>query len=252
MPTIAANPAVRRRQLNTPTRRRQASHPAHRRRSSDAPAAEETLVSRTLGWVAAKRPEGLLDNFVRRGLWFPFFVLALLGIVGLQLLTLGATAGSGRTADGATVLERQNTALAAEVSRLESSDRLDHAVAGMGLVDPTPGSTRYLRANGQVIADTSAPQATPTELAQQAQPQTASTAAAAAPAAATPQAQTPQTQAPAAQQPAATQQPAAQTQAPAAQAQAPATQSVAPAAQQQTSTGGAGAPVAPAAAVSVP
>lgn len=245
MPTIAANPSVRRRQLHTPVRRRQASHHTHRRRATDAPVADDSIVTRTRAWVSARRPAGLVDGFVRRGLWVPFLVLSLLGIVGLQLLTLSVNAGIGRTVDRATLLERENTTLAAEVSRLESADRLDRAVAGMGLVDPVPGSTRYMRADGQLITDAGAPQATPESLTAAATPQDTGTTAA-APAAAAPQT----AQAPAQQTPAAAA-PAPQTQAAAPAPTAP--QSQAPAtAQQPAATGGAGAPVAPTAAVSVP
>lgn len=245
MPTIAANPSVRCRQLHTPVRRRQAPHHTHRRRATDTPVADDSIVTRTRAWVTARRPAGLVDGFVSRGIWVPFLVLSLLGIVGLQLLTLSVNAGIGRTVDRATVLERENTTLAAEVSRLESADRLDKAVAGMGLVDPVPGSTRYMRADGQLITDAGAPQATPESLTAAATPQDAGSTAA-APAVTAPQtAPAPAQQAPAAPAPAPQTQAATPTPT-APQSQAPAT------AQQPAATGGAGAPVAPTAAVSVP
>jgi len=247
MPTIAARPAVRVRRPSAPPARRRAGgrveNPDLRRRSNDLPLGEESLAYRLKGLGERLSASTVLDQIIYRRLWIPFLAAALIGIVAMQVATLGVNAGIGRTVDKSVLLERENTVLAAEVSRLESADRLSSAVAGMGMVDPVAGSTRYLRADGSVLADASAPTADVAE------------AVAPAPAAADPVAAAPeQTQTPAAQ-PAAPAQTAAPTVA-AAPAQQPVQQAAAtpaPAAAPSGGAvaGGATAPIAPTAAVGI-
>jgi hypothetical protein len=131
--------------------------PHLRRRTTDVPVGEESLAHRIRNLGERVGGSSLLDTIIYRRLWIPVLAASLIGIVGMQVFTLKINAGIGRTVDRSVLLERENTALAAEVSRLESSDRLSAAVAGMGLVDPAVGSTRYMRADGTVLADEAAP-----------------------------------------------------------------------------------------------
>ncbi len=250
MPTIAARPAVRVRRPSAPPARRRAGgraeNPDLRRRTSDVPAGEESLAYRIKGLGERINGSSLLDAIIYRRLWIPFLAVALIGIVAMQVATLGINAGIGRTVDRSVLLERENTVLAAEVSRLESADRLSSAVAGMGMVDPVAGSTRYLRADGSVLADSSAPS-------------TADMAAAAPPAPAAPvvDAAAPapqQTEAAAVEPPAPaqTQAPVASTQPAPQLAQQPAPAATTAAAPSGgAAAGGASAPIAPAGAVGV-
>lgn len=248
MPTIAARPAVRVRRPSAPPARRRvggrAENPDLRRRTSDVPIGEESLAHRIKGWSDRLSASGVLDQIIYRRLWIPILAVALIGIVAMQVATLGINAGIGRTVDRSVLLERENTVLAAEVSRLESADRLNSAVAGMGMVDPAPGSTRYLRADGSIVADPTAPSsgdavaaAPPVETPQQAQ---------SVPAQTPPQATAPPATAPAATAPPAATPPATQP------AQQP-TQQPPPAsgAAGGAAAGGATAPIAPTAAVGI-
>lgn len=244
MPTIAARPAVRlRRPSAPPARRRAPVQPELRRRSNDVAVGDESLAFRIKGWGERVNGSSLLDAIIYRRLWIPVLAVALIGIVAMQVATLGINAGIGRTVDKSVLLERENTVLAAEVSRLESADRLSSAVAGMGMVDPVAGSTRYLRADGSVVADASAPAVNPASAVAQAAP-------AAEPVVTAPQ----QTAAPVAQPatPVATATPVTSAQ----PVQQPVQQPAPAAAPAAAASGGAGAgggtaPIAPAAAVGI-
>jgi len=256
MPTIAARPAVRVRRPSAPPARRRAGgraeNPDLRRRTNDVPVGEESLAFRIKGWGERVNGSSLLDAIIYRRLWIPVLAVALIGIVAMQVATLGINAGIGRTVDRSVLLERENTVLAAEVSRLESADRLSSAVAGMGMVDPVAGSTRYLRADGSVLADASAPSADTTPAEAQTAP-VADPVASAPQQAAAPVAQ-PATPTPAAA-PVASAQPVQQA-APAvaptvAPAAAPTVAPPAAAASGGAVAGGATAPIAPTAAVGI-
>lgn len=255
MPTIAAPAGGRLRTRNAPVRPRRVSGQAvPRRRASDAQTRERPLVERLQGAATSLNGSRLLDTIIYRRLWIPGLAVALIGIVFIQVVTLRLNADIGRTVDRSVLLERQNTALATEVSRLESVDRLGKAVAEMGMVDPAPGSTRYLRADGTVVVPEDAADAASPVAAAPAQ----SSPAPAAPAQTVPAtpapAQTAQAAAPAQTAPVQT----APAPAPAAEpAQAPAPQqsqtpATAPAATTAAQAGGASAaPARPVAAVGV-
>lgn len=147
MPTIA---------VHRPTRGRSAGRgPAVRRRSGHA-APRRAAPGRA---STAQRPFGarvldarLLEILIGRRLWIPVLAAALIGIVAIQVMTLGVNAQISRSVERASLLQRENTALASAVSRLESSVRLQEAVGKMGMVDSVAGSRRYLRAASTAIA----------------------------------------------------------------------------------------------------
>jgi outer membrane biosynthesis protein TonB len=172
----------------------------------------------------------VLDRLVRGRAWIAIVAAALIGIVFMQVSMLKLNAGVSRAVTAADTLERQNSILRADISKLDSGERIQDAALNSGMVTPPAGDVRYLdgeradaaRASASIkppspvapVATTAAPATTPTQTA----PAT-------------------QQQAPAAQQPAATAQAAAtQQQAPAAQQQAPPTQQQAPTVQQQAPT----------------
>jgi hypothetical protein len=187
----------------------------------------------------------VLDRLVRGRAWIAIVAAALIGIVFMQVSMLKLNAGVSRAVTAADTLERQNSTLRADISKLDSGERVQDAAADLGMVTPGAGDVHYLDGAGASAERASASIKPPNPVAPAAvsvAPATTSTAPAAAStapaqgAAATPaqsatatQQQTPATQ----QQTAATQQqtPTTQQQAAATQQQTPATQQ-APATQQ--------------------
>lgn len=147
MPTIALHRPLRSRSTRggAPVRRR--SGDAVPRRAHDR---RQAAVPRTFG--ARVLDARLLEVLIARRLWIPVLAAALIGIVAIQVTTLGVNARISRSVERASLLQRENTALASTVSRLESSVRLQEAVARMGMVDSVAGSRRYLHAASGAIA----------------------------------------------------------------------------------------------------
>jgi hypothetical protein len=175
----------------------------------------------------------LLDRLVRGRAWIAIVAAALMGIVFMQVSMLKLNAGVSRAVTAADTLERQNASLRADISELDSGERVQDAAAKLGMVQRGAGDVHYLdaaKANATRAAASIKPPnpVAPAPAVQQQAP------VAQQPAAAT------QQPAAATQQPAAaTQQPAAATQQPAAATQQPAAATQQPAAATQT---GAAAP----------
>jgi cell division protein FtsL len=158
----------------------------------------------------------VLDRLVRGRAWIAIVAAALIGIVFMQVSMLKLNAGVSRAVTAADTLERQNSSLRADISKLDSGERVQDAAANLGMATRPAGEVRYLDAERASAARAAASIKPPSPVAPVAQQQA------------------PATQ----QQAAATQQqaPATQQQAPATQQQAPATQQQAPATQQGAAT----------------
>jgi hypothetical protein len=172
----------------------------------------------------------VLDRLVRGRAWIAIVAAALIGIVFMQVSMLKLNAGVSRAVTAADTLERQNSSLRADISKLDSGERVQDAAANLGMTTRPAGDVRYLDAERASAARAAASIKPPSPV---------------APAVVQQQTPVTQQQAPVAQQ----QAPVAQQQAPAAQAaatqqqapatqqqQAAATQQQAPAAQQQATT----------------
>jgi cell division protein FtsL len=77
---------------------------------------------------------------------------ALVGLVFLQVSLLKLNSGIGRAVQSAATLERQNATLRAEVSRLDSGERIQGVADRLGLVMPAAGDRHYLQAGGTAYA----------------------------------------------------------------------------------------------------
>jgi cell division protein FtsL len=121
------------RPVPAPTRGRRVSGPATapRTRTAAAPRAKAAELT-------------LLDRVVRGRLWIVLLTSALVGLVFLQVSLLKLNSGIGRAVQTSSTLERQNSVLRAEVSRLDSGERIQGAAQGLGLVMPAPGDRNYL------------------------------------------------------------------------------------------------------------
>jgi len=94
----------------------------------------------------------LMDRLVRSRLWIGIIAVALAGIVAMQVSMLKLNAGLGRAVESAATLERQNSALRMQVSRLSTGERVREVAQRRGLVMPAPNELRYLSA-GDARAD---------------------------------------------------------------------------------------------------
>src|SRR5215207_9912876 len=86
----------------------------------------------------------VLDRLVRGRGWIALMAVALMGIVFMQVSMLKLNAGISRAVTAADTLERQNSAMRADISRLDSGERIQDAAANLGMITPPAGDVRYL------------------------------------------------------------------------------------------------------------
>jgi len=222
-----------------PTRRRAAQRPPRRvsgpargaRAETGAPVPRGGAVAVTppLGLRLARRGGRIvdarfLDRLLRGRVWIALLAVGLMGIVFIQVSMLRLNAGISRAITTAETLSHQNASLRADISKLDSGERIADSAGALGMVQPAAGSVNYLDArkgDARAAAQAIRPprkDATGASASAAAAPTQATTTAQAAPATAQPQAQ------------AATAPPAATTTqtTPPAAAQAPATTAAAP------------------------
>jgi cell division protein FtsL len=285
----ATRPRARRGQAARPARR--VSGPAAGARSARRPlpaaagagtVALPPLAVRVARAGARIGDARLLDRLVRGRGWIALVAVGLMGIVFMQVSMLRLNAGISRAVTSAETLERQNSSLRADISKLDAGERIQDTATALGMLRPPAGQVNYLdarKANGRAAAKAirkpDPVKVTPPATAGTQQTQTGTTAAqgqaaavqaqtpaAQAQAATTPASATPTTatQPQTATQPTATEPTATQPQAPAptatqpqapvttaappAQAQAPAQTQTQPQAQQAPAATTAGAPAA--------
>jgi hypothetical protein len=224
-----------------PTRRRPAQRPPRRvsgpargaRAKAGAPVPRGGAVAVTppLGLRLARRGGRIvdarfLDRLLRGRVWIGLLAVGLMGIVFIQVSMLRLNAGISRAITTAETLSHQNASLRADISKLDSGERIADSAGALGMVQPAAGSVNYLDArkgDARAAAQAIRPprkDATGASTSAAAAPAQATTTAQAAPTTAQPQAQA------ATAPPAAT---AATTQtAPPAATQAPATTAAAP------------------------
>ena len=97
----------------------------------------------------------LLDRLVRGRTWIAIVAVGLLGIVFMQVSMLRLNAGISRAVTSAETLQRQNSVLRADISKLDSGQRIQDTAAGLGMVMPEAGDVHYLdarRADGRDAA----------------------------------------------------------------------------------------------------
>jgi hypothetical protein len=107
---------------------------------------------RAVARVVTLADSRLLRRLVHGRLWIPLVAAGLMGIVFMQVSMLKLNAGIGRAVQSASTLERQNAAMRADVSRMESGERIDDVAQGLGMVVPADGGERYVSARGTGLA----------------------------------------------------------------------------------------------------
>ena len=96
--------------------------------------------------VVALPDARLLDRLVRGRLWIGLLAAGLVGVVFLQISLLELNTGISRAVQTEQTLERQNTALKLDLSRLTGGERVLKSAAAMGFVAPAAGQPRFLDA----------------------------------------------------------------------------------------------------------
>jgi hypothetical protein len=133
---------------------RRVSGPATRNRRDDSTrrartraATTDPFIVRALTRAQRMSDSRFLDRLIRGRLWIPLVAAGLMGIVFMQVTMLKFNAGIGRAVTSAATLEQQNSAMRADVSRLEAGSRVDAVAHDLGMVVPADGSTSYVAAS---------------------------------------------------------------------------------------------------------
>jgi hypothetical protein len=132
----------------TPRASRRISGPARTPRAALAGAlAGRAPLSLRLGSTAMRVGDArVLDRLVRGRAWIALMAIGLMGIVFMQVSMLRLNAGISRAVTAADTLERQNSSMRADISQLDSGERIQDVAARLDMVTPAAGDVRYLDA----------------------------------------------------------------------------------------------------------
>jgi cell division protein FtsL len=106
------------------------------------------IASRVAGVAVDVSASRLMDRLVRGRVWIAIVAFCLIGLVAMQVSLLKLNSGIGRAVQTASTLERSNSALRGEISRLSAGDRIQRLAAARGMVMPAPADVTYLRGRG--------------------------------------------------------------------------------------------------------
>src|SRR4051794_20560025 len=115
-------------------------------RGGTAAAAPPPLALRLGHAVARIGDARFLDRLVRGRAWIALIAAGLMGIVFVQVSMLRLNAGISRAIASAETLQRQNSALRGDISRLDSGERIGDTAHALGMAMPPAGSVHYLDA----------------------------------------------------------------------------------------------------------
>jgi hypothetical protein len=85
--------------------------------------------------------------------WIGLLAVLLIGIVALNVVALSFSASSSRAAAAADQLERQNSALRAQIAKELSNGEVQAAALQLGLAIPEPGAIAYLQTSPDDAAE---------------------------------------------------------------------------------------------------
>jgi len=106
------------------------------------------IASRMAGVAVDVSASRMMDRLVRSRVWIGVIACALIGLVAMQVSMLKLNSGIGRAVQTSSTLERSNSTLRAEISRLSAGDRITRLAEADGMVMPAPSDVKYLRADG--------------------------------------------------------------------------------------------------------
>jgi hypothetical protein len=130
----------------TPAPRRPARAPSRPRTAPRRSRIVPVAVGRTASAVSGIADTGLLFRLTRGRLWIGVLTALLVGIVAINVFALSFGATASRVARDADGLRRANSALRAQLAGRLSDLRIQEAATSAGLIQPDPGSIRYVNA----------------------------------------------------------------------------------------------------------
>jgi cell division protein FtsL len=139
--TAAERHAARARTAPAPRLPRRVSGPTVRPRAVPAPRPGTGVFER----IKTLPDLRLIDRLLRGRAWICLVGVALMGIVAMQVSMLKLNSGISRAVETTSTLERQNSALEANIARLASGERIRAAADKRGMVTPAAGEVHYLR-----------------------------------------------------------------------------------------------------------
>lgn len=116
-------------------------------RPAQVPVPAPPLGLRVARRAAALPDARLLDCLARGRLWIAILAASLVGVVFLQISLLKLNTGISRALQTEQTLERQNTELKLDLSRLGGGERIQDSAAAMGFVVPVTGQPKFLDAS---------------------------------------------------------------------------------------------------------
>jgi hypothetical protein len=179
LPRTAAPRAPRR--VSGPAAKPRRGEDARPRTGTRRAPVRDPFVIRAIERTMRMADSRFLDRLLRGRLWIPLVAAGLMGIVFMQVSMLKLNAGIGRAVQASATLERQNSAMRAEVSGMESGSKIYATAKDIGMVASAPSTTpSYVKAGGAAQATAAAHRMTPADPDAIARAKAAATAAAGA------------------------------------------------------------------------
>ncbi len=108
------------------------------------------LGPRLVAFASTLPDRSIVERMVRGRVWIGVLGFLLIGLVTMQVSLLRLNAGIGSAVERSSALERANGELRAQVSQLESGERIQSNAAALGMVMPPAGQISYLRPRDDV------------------------------------------------------------------------------------------------------
>jgi cell division protein FtsL len=106
------------------------------------------LGPRLVAFASTLPDRSFVDRMVRGRVWIGVLGLLLIGLVFTQVALLKLNSGIGSAVERAAALDRVNGELRAQVSQLESGERIQERAAALGMILPPAGQISYVRPQG--------------------------------------------------------------------------------------------------------
>ena len=104
------------------------------------------VASRVAGVALDVSASRFMDRVVRGRVWIGVIAVSLFGLVAMQVSLLKLNSGIGRAVQTVGTLERSNSALRSDITRLSAGERIRPLAEAEGFVMPAPADVAYLRA----------------------------------------------------------------------------------------------------------
>jgi hypothetical protein len=127
--------------------------PTRRKAPSRRPGGQLIPIAAGAATAVRQLPDSSLMVRMTRGrAWIAVLGVLLVGIVAVNVVTLGLSAAAGHIETNITALEEENSLLSGRDARLYGSARVRHEAAGFGLVAASSDGTSYLQASKHDVA----------------------------------------------------------------------------------------------------